>query len=357
MRFMLKELEASLGKAPGELVYVGQKDVAPTRIHLFAFGPETCVEQELPDAEACREWLARKTGVVWIDVSGLADATVVARLGEMLAIHPLVLANVLNTGMRPCMEDSGETLFMMLKMLHDRPDVAGEGLVYEQVSLVLGRNWVISFQEAAGDCFDPIRERIRQGTGRVRKKGADYLALLLVDAIVDNYFRVLDPMAETIEDLQERALTDGDSDFLRTTHSLRREIIHLRMNLNPVREWLLALDHADSALIPKSQKHYWRDVHDHCIHVVELLDSMREMLGSVLDLHLTSINNRLSDVMRVLTVITTIFMPLGLITGFFGMNFSHLPGLGWRYAFPALVVVMLGLAGGMLLFFRRRRWI
>jgi magnesium transporter len=226
----------------------------------------------------------------------------------------------------------------------------------EQVSLILGPNYVISFQEGE-DVFEPLRERIKSGKGRIRKMGADYLAYALLDSIVDNYFAVLEKLGEAVEFLEEKLVTDPTRDTLHAIHNLKREMIFLRRSVWPLREVLGSLERGESPLVKDSTEVFFRDVYDHTIQVIDTIETFRDMLSGMLDIYLSSISNRLNEVMKVLTIIATLFIPLTFLVGVYGMNFKYMPELGLRWAYPVLWAIMVGTAVAMLIYFRKKRWL
>jgi magnesium transporter len=261
----------------------------------------------------------------------------------------------MNTGQRPKMEDFDDYLFIVLKMFHY--DEKENETKTEQVSLILSTNYVISFQESEGDVFDPIRERMRTDRGRIRKMGADYLAYTLIDAIVDNYFMVLEKIGEKIEDIEDELVKNPTPEVLQTIHRLKRELIFLRKSVWPLREVISRLERWESPLINKSIDIYLRDVYDHTIQVIDSLETFRDMLSGMLDIYLSSVSNRMNEVMKVLTIIATIFIPLTLIAGIYGMNFRYMPELDWVWGYPMVYVIMLAISAVMLMYFRRKKWL
>jgi magnesium transporter len=261
----------------------------------------------------------------------------------------------MNTGQRPKMEDFNDYLFIVLKMLsYDEEENETQT---EQVSLILSSKFVLSFQESEGDVFDPVRERIRSDRGRIRKMGVDYLAYSLIDAIVDNYFMVLEKIGERIEDIEDELVKNPTPEVLHTIHRLKRELIFLRKSVWPLREVISRLERWESPLIDKSIDIYLRDVYDHTIQVIDALETFRDMLSGMLDIYLSSLSNRMNEVMKVLTIIATIFIPLTLISGIYGMNFRYMPELESPWGYPLVYTVMLAVSAVMLIYFRRKKWL
>lgn len=285
-------------------------------------------------------------------VHQLAD---IEKIGTHFKIHPLVLEDIMNTGQRPKIEIFDDYIFIVLKML--RYDEAENETKIEQVSIILGSNFVISLQESKGDVFDSIRERIRSDRGRIRKMGADYLAYTLIDAVVDNYFVILEKLGEEIEDIEDELVSNPSPETLQTIHSLKREMIFLRKSVWPLRELISRLERWESPLIDKSIYIYLRDLYDHTIQVIDAIETFRDMLSGMLDIYLSSISNRMNEVMKVLTIIATIFIPLTLIAGIYGMNFTYMPELKSPWGYPMVYVVMLAIGVVMLIYFRRKKWL
>ena len=279
----------------------------------------------------------------------------VEKIGNYLKTHPLVLEDIMHTGQRPKMEDFGDYLFVVLKML--QYDEAANETRTEQVSLILGNNYVVSFQEDEGDVFDLIRDRLRTDRGRIRKMGADYLLYSLLDAIVDNYFTVLEKIGEKIEDIEDDLVKNPTPEVLQTIHQMKRELLYLRKSVWPLREVISRLERWESPLIDRTIDIYLRDVYDHTIQVIDALETFRDMLSGMLDIYLSSVSNRMNEVMKVLTIIATIFIPLTLIVGIYGMNFKYMPELETPWGYPMVYVIMLGVSLVMLMYFRRKRWI
>jgi len=279
---------------------------------------------------------------------------IIEKIGNHFNIHPLILEDIVNTGQRPKMEDFIDYIFIVLKMLYY--DEKENETKAEQVSLILGSNFVISFQESEGDVFDTIRKRIRSDRGRIRRMGADYLAYALIDAIVDNYFIILEKLGEKIEDIEDELVTNPAPATLQAIHDLKREMIFLRKSVWPLREVVSRLERWESPLINKSLDIYLRDVYDHTIQVIDSIETFRDMLSGLFDIYLSSVSNRMNEIMKVLTIIATIAIPLTVITGIYGMNFQSMPELQWWWSYPIVLLVMLTLGILMIIYFRRKKW-
>ena len=329
MARLLKRRLATLRRPPGTLVHVGESRTETPRITLMDYDEEKFNEKELAKVEGCFPCRDSAT-VSWINVDGVHDVQIIEEAGQHFGIHPLVQASIVDTSQRPKLEAFDEYLFLVLKMLVY--DEAGGGTSTEQVSLILGPRWVISFQERPGDVFHEVRERIRGKTGRIRQMGSDYLVYALIDAIVDHYFVILENLGEKVESLDDALISRPTPGSLQEIKALKREMIVLRKSVWPLREAISGLERSESPLVHKPVRVYFRHVYDHTIQVMD-------------------------EVMKVLTIIATIFMPLAFVAGVYGMNFKAMPELGWRYGYVAALGVMAAIAGAMLVYFRRRRWI
>jgi len=342
------------GLSPGTLMYVGDKKVESSRITVIDYDESGYLEKEVASVEECFPFKDTAT-VSWINVDGVAEADVIGKLGAKFDIHPLVLEDIMTTTQRPKAEDLGNAVFVVVRMIECDRD--GTGLTADQLSLIIGPNFVLSFQETPGDCLGPVRERIRGGKGRIRKLGPDYLAYALIDAVVDNYFFVLEKLGERIDGLEEDLITNPRREILHEIHLLKREMIELRKALWPLRETVSGLERMESPLIKKTTIVFLRDLYDHTIQVVDTVESFREILTSMLETYLSSVSNRMNEVMKVLTIISTIFIPITFLVGVYGMNFKHMPEIGWRWSYPVVWAVILASVGGMLHFFRRKKWL
>jgi magnesium transporter len=351
---LIKKRSKKAGLPPGTLIHIGEKKTEKLKLTVIDYDEAHFEEREIKTIEECFVFKDKPT-VTWINVDGLHQTEILESLGECYGFHPLVLEDILNTDQRPKTEDYGAYLYVVLKML-DYNEKSNETLS-EQVSLILGPGFLFSFQEKEGDVFSSIRNRIRNGKGRIRKMGADYLAYSLLDAIVDNYFTILEKLGEGMELLEERLITRPVPETLQMIHYLKREMIFLRKSVWPLREVVGTLERGESSLIEGSTRIYLRDVYDHTVQVIDNVETFRDMLSGMLDIYLSSVSNRLNAVMKVLTIIATVFMPLTFIAGIYGMNFRYMPELEWHWGYPAVLLVMLGIGGFMLIYFRKKRWL
>jgi magnesium transporter len=347
--------EQQVGLPPGSVVFVGEERTAPIEFRALEYGPDHLVET---DQESVDEVLKYRdtTPVTWINVSGVHDESVIRTIGDHFGVHPLIQEDIVHTHQRPKLDPQDEYLYLVVKMLYFDEKHGGE-LRAEQVSFLVGERNLISFQEDPGDVFDPVRKRIRNGRGHIRNRGPDYLAYALLDVIVDHYFAVLEDLGIRTEDLEDDIVGEAPLDVEDDIHELRRALTFVRRMTWPMRELLSQLERLDSPLWAETNQPYVRDTYDHIVQVLDLVESLRDTASGLHDLHMTSLSTRMNEIMKVLTIIGTIFIPLTFIAGIYGMNFENMPELGWAWGYPVVWIVMLTLAGALLLFFRRREWI
>jgi magnesium transporter len=342
------------GLAPGSLVHIGEHKTEPVRISIIDYDENNFLEKEVASVEDCFAFRDTAT-VTWINIDGVHDPKIVEKLGTHFGLHPLIQEDIMNTTQRPKLEDMNETLYIVARMLEF--DEAGGEFDTDQLSLIVGRNFVISFQERPGDEFGPVRDRIRRGKGRIRKAGPDYLAYALLDAVVDHYFVVLEKLGERVELLEDELVSDPRKETLHEIHSLKREMIFLRKSVWPLREVVAGLERSESELVRDSTNVFLRDLYDHTIQVIDNVETFRDMLSGMLETYLSSISNRMNEVMKVLTIISTIFIPLTFIAGIYGMNFEHMPELKWRLGYFAVLGIMVVIGLIMAGFFKRKKWL
>ena len=341
------------GLPPGTLVHIGQKRSEKIRIRLINYDESSFFDKE---TEAAEEYCAARasTGITWVNVDGIHQTELFQKIGDCFGLHPLVLEDIMNTDQRPKMEDFGDYVYLVMKML----SINGQGeIAAEQVSLILGKNFVLSFREQKSDMFEPIVERIKSGKGFIRKAGADYLAYALLDAVVDHYFVVLEKREEEIDALEEEVVINATPNTLQRIHKLRRELIFLRKAILPFRSVIGALERGESPFFEQTSRIYLRDIYDHTIHIIDTLETFRDLATGLLDIYLSSVSNRMNSVMRVLTVIATIFMPLTFLAGVYGMNFKHMPELEWTWGYPAVLLLMATVGISMQVYFRKKKWL
>ncbi|WML89906.1 magnesium/cobalt transporter CorA [Thiothrix lacustris] len=340
------------GTPPGTLSRHGAETANATRISLLEYSDSQFSETLSPTPEQCR--IAQQNAYVdWLDVTGVNDPTVIRQLGETFGLHPLALEDVLNSGQRPKIDFTEHHAFLVLNL----PHLVGDEILLEQVSLFVGKGHLLSFCSGDGKAFEPVRERLRQGFGRIRSRGVEYLLYTLVDVVIDSGFPLLEDLGEQIEDLEERVLENPHKRILNTLHQLKRDLLLLRRALWPQREVISRLIQHDGELVDETLRPYFSDCYDHAVQIIDLIETYREMLSGMLDIYLSSLSNRMNDIMRVLTVVGTIFIPLTFIVGVYGMNFTHMPELHWQYGYFGVWGIMIALAIGMLIAFKRRKWL
>lgn len=347
----------SIGKTPGSLIYIGDTitPVSEVIISITEYDQSILKTYQAKTVEEC---VSCKFSDVnsWINIDGVHNVEIIKSIGEQFGLHPLTLEDILNTEIRPKIEVFESYMLIIVKML--RYNITKREIEAEQVSMVLGDNYVLSFQEnRKGDVFDSIRLRIANPNGRHRKSGPDYLVYSLLDAIVDHYFIVLERIGEKLEDLEEEITGSPSHQVLKNLYALKQELIFMRRSIWPLREIVSSLEREETILIKKDIRKYIRDIYDHTIQVIDTAESFRDSSGSLLDLYLSSVSNRTNDVMKVLTMISTIFMPLTFIAGVYGMNFENMPELTWRYGYFGILGLMAISIIVMLLWFRRKKWL
>ncbi len=353
MSRIIKKTSKKAGLAPGTLVHIGDKKADRVRLRLIDYDADHLLETDLKSAEECLKIKGSPT-VSWINVDGLHDINVIEQIGKNFSIHPLILEDIVHTGQRPKLEVFDEFLFIVVKMLSYGRN---QEINAEQLSLIVGPNLVISFQEKEGDVFKGVRERIRKGKGRIRKMGSDYLCYALLDAIVDNYFEALEGLGEEIEELEEELVTDPTHSTLQEIHKLRGDIIFLRRSVWPLREVINELTRGDFVQISNETEIYYRDVYDHTIQVMDTVETCRDIISGMLDMYLSSISNKMNEVMKVLTIIATIFIPITFVAGVYGMNFKYMPELEWQWGYLAAWVIIVSIAAAMVVYFKKKNWL
>jgi magnesium transporter len=350
---VVKERSVKSGLPPGTLIHIGEKIGRGVRVTLAQYGGEAFEEREIRELDETLDY-KDPARINWVSVEGLHDVELIKRMGEYGGLHPLVLEDILNTDQRPKLEDYGDYLYIVMKMF--RNGVKNEVTV-EQLSLILGPGYVVSFQEGIfSDVFRPVLERLKSGQSRLRDMGADYLAYCLIDAVVDSYFGVLEKLEDEIEDLEEEVVSKPAPETVRKIYRLKRELIFLRKGIWPLREVLAAMTRGESKLISGPVSIYLRDVYDHIIQVIDIIEVSRDMLAGMLDIYLSSTSNRLNEIMKFLTLIATIFMPLSFLTSLWGMNFRYMPELALSWGYPAALAIMASVAIAMVMWFRKKRW-
>jgi len=350
---LVKKKSKKVGLPPGSIVHIGNKRAEKTKITIVDYNEEQFQEKEVKTVKECCPYKEKPT-ITWINIDGVHEEKIIEELGKIYNFHPLILEDIVDTDQRPKIKDFGDYIFIILKMHYY--DKENNEIKIEQVSLIFGKNYVISFQEREGDVFDSIRERIRNNIGRIRKARADYLIYALMDAIIDNYFTILEKLGEETEDLEAKVIKDPVPANLQIIYKLKSELIFLRKSVWPLREVISILEKGESVLIDKSTNIYLRDIYGHTIQVMDTVETLRDVISGTLDVYLSSVSNKMNEIMKVLTIIATIFIPLTFIAGVYGMNFQYMPELKWVWAYPLILSVMLIIGIVMVIFFKRKKW-
>lgn len=349
-----KDRSVKSGLPPGTLIHIGERSDREIRITIAEYTDKTYEEKAISSLKESFYYMEPKA-LTWIDVEGLHEVELIQKFGDTQGLHPLVLEDIVNTNQRPKLEDYGDYLYIVLKMLRDRGE---PGVGMEQISLILGPRFVISFQEGLrGDLFGPVRERLRNGKGRLRSMGADYLVYTLIDMIVDSYFTSLERLGDAISELEDEVVREPGPETTRKIHQMKRDMIQLRRVAWPLREVLSALERRESTLVTAPVAIYLRDVYDHTVQVIDAVEAYRDIVSGLLDIYLTSLSNRMNEAIKFLTVIGTIFIPLTFIAGVYGMNFQFMPELHMRWGYFVVLGLMAVVALSMLAIFRRKRWL
>ncbi|MEI7941923.1 MAG: magnesium/cobalt transporter CorA [Candidatus Riflemargulisbacteria bacterium] len=342
-----------IGSIPGTLLYTGEKVSAPVKVSLITYNSKDFDEGDITSFD--HKKINNKDLVSWININGLHDTEVINKLNTIFPVHPLVLEDVLHVNQRPKMEDFKEYLFVVLKMF--QYDVEKEVIKSEQVSFILYPNTLITFQEEAGNFFDGVREHLRRDKGKIRALNADYLMYALIDAIVDNYYLILEQLAEKIELLETEVFANPNKITLKRIHYLKQEIIMLRKSVWPLRDVTSLLYKDETDLVCSDTRFFFRDLYDHTIEVMDIVETYRDLTSALMEMYLSSISNKMNEIMKVLTMISTIFIPLSFFAGVYGMNFKHMPELELVHAYPLVLSFMATIAIVMLIFFKRMKWL
>jgi magnesium transporter len=342
-----------IGLAPGTLIHVGEQKVDRPVLDFFDYDPGKIEVQQDVSVEDCLV-LKSSSSVSWINLNGIHDIPLLEKIGQSFDLHPLALEDILNTQHRPKIEEFEGYSLIILKMLDF--DEQTEQINAEQISLVLTPHYVLSFQERPGDVFDGLRERLQRSNGRIRQRGTDYLVYGLIDSIVDSYFHILEKLGDRLALLEERLVADPDQDCQHRIHHFKRELLNLRKQVWPLREVISELYGGEAQLIEETTAVFLRDLYDHVIQVLDTVELYRDTVSGLLDLYLSSISHRMNEVMQVLTIMASMFIPLTFLAGIYGMNFEHMPELQLAWGYPGLLLVMLACAVGMVIYFKRKKW-
>jgi len=352
MSKLFKMTSGMIGQAPGTVIETA-RTVHESVITIIDYDTKNLHEAQVGRVEECFPFKESPT-VSWINIEGI-DPKAIQKIDEHFGVHPLVSEDIVNLGHRPKLEDYGDYIYLVLKMIYFMEK--SNEIVDEQVSLILGANFVISIQEKKGDVFDPVRLRIRENKGRVRTAGADYLAYTLLDAVIDNYYLILEKRGDDIEKLEDDILEDPHRTIGQEIHQLKRDMIYLRKQVWPLREAIGGLQRNESKLIKKQTGAYLRDIYDHTVQVIDTVESFRDMIAGLHDIYLSSISNKMNEVMKVLTMFAAIFIPLTFMAGIYGMNFEYMPELKWRDGYFILLGLMTAVGLGMLVYFKKKKWL
>ncbi len=343
------------GLAPGTLIFTGQKKMAEVDLTLIRYNEGTYEETNIKSSVEFIELATNFEGVIWLNVDGLHDEKTIEEICSFADIHKLTIEDLISVDQRPKIEEHTEYLHMVLRMLTiEHPE---ETIDYEQLSFILKGNLLITFQEKTGDVFHSVRERIKNESGLVRKRSSDYLLYALIDTVIDHYFVVLESLGEKIDDLEITLLEHPDKTTLNKLHIFRREMLTLRRSVYPLREVISRFEKLENPIIHEDTKIFIRDLYDHTIRVIETIEVLRDMASGLLDLYMNSVSNKMNEVMKVLTIMASIFIPLTFIAGIYGMNFEHMPELHYKYGYFAVWIIMIVLVVGMLIYFRRKKWL
>lgn len=348
------------GLAPGTLLFTGEKKMDDVAFSVVHTGEDFYSEEKPKDVTRVIQLISEGLGntaneTTWINIDGLHDEGKVAKICQHLGLHKLTMEDILSVGQRPKLEEHDTYLHIVLRMCMNHPN--DSSIIEEQLSFILLGNSLYTFQEKTGDVFENVRTRIKEGKGLIRKRGAGYLLYALMDAVVDHYFIVLETLGERLEDMELELLDNPDKNSLGKLHHLRREIINLRRSVYPLREVISQFGKIEEPGIDKNTQVFIRDLYDHTIQVIETIEVFRDMATSLLDLYMNSVSNKMNEIMKVLTIIATIFIPLTFVAGIYGMNFTHMPELSWRYGYVGVMIFMFVAALLMLVYFKRKRWL
>jgi len=342
------------GLPPGSLIHIGEKHESVSRISVVQYNDRIINECEIKSIAELQR-LQQDEYVTWVNIDGLSNTHVIEDIGSQLNIHPLILEDILSTHQRPKLEEYEDYIYFVIKSI-DVNDNNHLTLQYEQISFLLLEKFVITFKEKTGDIFKPVRYRLQNRKDRLRQNGSDYLAYVLLDSIVDEYFVIEDRLDEIIDPLEDSLLSDPGQKTLHTIQCLRRELIVMKRNITPLRELLSAMQHVNTGLIREKTLRYYGDVYDHVLRVIDSLDTYRERIAVIQDVYLSSISNKMNETIKVLTIFAAIFIPLTFIAGIYGMNFEYMPELKWRWAYPALWGIFIAIGIGLFAYFKKKNW-
>jgi magnesium transporter len=350
----LSSASKKAGFPPGSLVHVGEVLETEVRITIVDFNKDIIEEHTVESIEQILQYRNKDT-VTWVNIEGLGNVDLIGAIGEHFNVHPLVLEDILNTHQRPKLEEYDDYLYFVLKGISLGED--GFSVDYEQISILILNDFVFTIKEKQDEIFNPVKRRLRSSKGHFRSQGADYLAYVILDTIVDSYFTLQDSLDEIVDSVEEELLTTHTTETLATIQRVKRELIFIRRSISPLREMLNAILRSESPLIQEKTLIYFRDISDHVLRISETVESSREMVSGLLDIYITSISNKMNEIMKVLTVFASIFIPLTFIAGIYGMNFEYMPELKWKWAYPTLWVAFVTIPVILLIYFKKKKWL
>jgi magnesium transporter len=355
-KLLLMGKKKKIGLPPGSIIHIGENSNSDTKIEVIEYNESHLKESEyFNDEFLFKDEFEEKSDVSWIDVSGVHNEKIIEEIGEGFAAHPLILEDIVNTGQRPKIDLYNDYIFISLKVLaynNEKDEVE-----FEQISLILGKNFIITFQKEDKDFFSLIKDRIRNTKGIVREKGADYLAYALIDSIVDNYYLTLEILADKVEELEKDIISNPSSDELERIKHYKNEITFIRKSIWPLRDIIRSIIRSSSSLIKESTEIYFKDIYDHVVEILDMIGLLQDMLTNTLDVYLTSSSNKMNEIMKILTIISSIFIPLTFITGVYGMNFKYMPELESNYGYPIVLSLMFVIIILLLMYFKRKDWL
>ncbi|MCF7872342.1 magnesium/cobalt transporter CorA [Candidatus Woesearchaeota archaeon] len=348
-----KRRKKDKGLPPGTLIYTGEHTEEKINIEIIQYNKKQFSEKKIQKQQLSKK--IAKDKVSWINITGIHDPEIIEKIGKEFTINPLIQEDILNTNQRPKIEQFEKHIYIVMKMPEYNKET--HKLNMEQISIILGKNYVISLQERKGDVFDTIRERIRQNKGRVRNKKADYLAYILIDSIIDSYYSLLEEFGEELEETEIKLIENPTITEQHKLNNDKKNLILLRKAVWPVRELIGSLQRQTSKLISKELEPYLKDLYDHSIQAIDTVETYRDMTSSMTDLYMSSISNKMNEVMKVLTIFAAIFIPLTFLAGVYGMNFQYLPELQWKYGYLYVWIIFISIGSGMLIYFKKKKWI
>ena len=353
MARFLKKREKSKGQSPGALIFIGTQKMDDPKMRMIDYEPDSVRDIEIVSVKDAVPFRTAST-VSWLNINGLHDAALIGEIGSIFGLHPLVLEDILNTGQRPKLEEFDDYLFLVMKML--RFDSESGNIFTEQLSIILGENFVLTFQERPGDVFEPVRERIKKKSSRIRGARADYLMHALMDTVVDNYISLIEMMGERIEDLEEEILAGADASAMEKINLYKRELNYFRKSVRPAKEAIFKIPRLDTHLITEFSLPFFKDIEDLISLASESIEIYRDLLTDQLDIYNSIMANKMNDIMKTLTLFAALFIPLTFIAGIYGTNFEYLPELHYRYSYFIFWGVMIVIGTGLLIYFKRKRW-